>query len=432
MTISKVKAAGWGVGEVLTSTQISSVDANIENALDKRSGQTDTLASVVSCSGAGRIVPTLISGADADTTYLISGGNSIIRAEALTAARTYQLSSTGAVTGDLITVMTEEASYTLRVVYGPGLSLAVYLSAGAVNASRWATFVYTGATDEWMLLSSSISASIATTTFTSSGTYTVPIGVTALILEGCGGGGGGGGGCTGDTTTANYPPSGGGGGGSQVTTKIVSVTAGGSYTVTIGSGGAGGVAGANGNAGADTTFDTLATFDGASGGVGGVATSSSFTVTPGGCPSRHVSSHAQSSKTPTSTHFVPACEMGSGGPGKNNNTMTTSGYSGVGSGHGYAGGAAGTKGTDSGSYNGGGPGGGGGAGAYGAGGAGANGGNANSGGTGSNGSAGSNAAANTGGGGGGGGGGGQGSAAGGTGGAGGNGGSGYLIVRPLR
>lgn len=36
MSISRIKAAGWADGEVLTATQQTSVDANIENAIDKR------------------------------------------------------------------------------------------------------------------------------------------------------------------------------------------------------------------------------------------------------------------------------------------------------------------------------------------------------------------------------------------------------------
>ena len=51
MTISRVKPAGWALNEKLTSSQQNQVDLNTTYALDKRSGQTDTLASVVSVTG---------------------------------------------------------------------------------------------------------------------------------------------------------------------------------------------------------------------------------------------------------------------------------------------------------------------------------------------------------------------------------------------
>jgi fibronectin-binding autotransporter adhesin len=50
MSLSRTKT--WAFGEKLTSDQINAVDGNIVNALDKRSGQTDTLASAVTVTGA--------------------------------------------------------------------------------------------------------------------------------------------------------------------------------------------------------------------------------------------------------------------------------------------------------------------------------------------------------------------------------------------
>lgn len=52
MSISRVKPAGWGVNEKLTSGQQNLLDINVTYALDKRSGQSDTLASTVTVSGA--------------------------------------------------------------------------------------------------------------------------------------------------------------------------------------------------------------------------------------------------------------------------------------------------------------------------------------------------------------------------------------------
>lgn len=106
MTISRANASGWGTGSGLTSGQANALDLNTTYALDKRSGQTDTLASVVSCSGAGRVVETRTAGADADTTYALSSGISIIdAATGLTSGRTYTLSVTGAIAGDRVVVI---------------------------------------------------------------------------------------------------------------------------------------------------------------------------------------------------------------------------------------------------------------------------------------------------------------------------------------
>src|SRR4051812_2653669 len=52
MSITRVKPTGWATNEKLSSSDMSDVDANTSFALDKRSGQTDTLASVVTVSGA--------------------------------------------------------------------------------------------------------------------------------------------------------------------------------------------------------------------------------------------------------------------------------------------------------------------------------------------------------------------------------------------
>ena len=92
--------------------------------------------------------------------------------------------------------------------------------------------------------------SVGEALFTSSGTWTVPSGVSTIVLTGCGGGGGGAGGHTAD-------PGGGGGGGSSavcVSTMPVMVTPGATLTITIGGGGNGGAAGANGSPGLDTTI----------------------------------------------------------------------------------------------------------------------------------------------------------------------------------
>lgn len=103
------------------------------------------------------------------------------------------------------------------------------------------------------------------TAFTSSGTYTVPNGVTKLRVRAWGAGGGGGG----NTTQGG----GGGGGGGAYVEHIITVTPGQAVTVTRGAGGAGG----------SNSSGTAAGNDGATGGSTTVAGSGFTTITaPGG------------------------------------------------------------------------------------------------------------------------------------------------------
>lgn len=96
-----------------------------------------------------------------------------------------------------------------------------------------------------------------TDTYTASGSWTVPAGVTSLTVAAWGGGGGGGG------STGNKNGGSGGGGGGY-TTAIIAVTAGQVIPFTVGAGGIAAV-GANGGNGGNTTILTLA----ANGGIGG-------------------------------------------------------------------------------------------------------------------------------------------------------------------
>jgi len=273
--------------------------------------------------------------------------------------------------------------------------------------------------------------------FTASGTWTCPDNVFSVVVEGCGGGGGGAGGGGSNTTTDRDVAGGGGGSGAPRRSRVVAVTPGTTYTVTIGAGGAGGAAGASGNNmstagsdGASTTFDTLATFAGGSG--AGRVGYLYATVRASGNACFGVPGQGKATSAPKSDGIIMVGRPGGGGPGSGgyggcavSNTTGGEGlgFPGVDSAEGYAGGASGLEGGDSGSYRSGGPGGGGGGGAYGVGGDGGNGGAGNYAGAGTAGGAGTAAAANTGAGGGGGGGGGHGTsgAAGGAGAAGGSG-----------
>lgn len=105
--------------------------------------------------------------------------------------------------------------------------------------------------------------------FTSNDTFTAPGGITKVFVTLIGGGGGGAGG--------GLSEAGGGGAGGELLLKApYTVTPGGTYSVVVGSGGAGGESGAglgNGAAGGDSTFDGTLTADGGPGGTGSGATS---------------------------------------------------------------------------------------------------------------------------------------------------------------
>ncbi len=103
--------------------------------------------------------------------------------------------------------------------------------------------------------------------FTSSGTFTAPVGITKVYLTMSAGGGGGGGAGSNSNSHA-----GGGASGQYVINYPYTVVAGNSYTVTIGALGAGGDATpSNGSNGGNTSFDALTL----TGGNGGALASSS-------------------------------------------------------------------------------------------------------------------------------------------------------------
>lgn len=55
MTIDRIKSPDWAYAEVVTSSQLNALDANITNALDKRPGHTDELGSQVTVPNGGSL-----------------------------------------------------------------------------------------------------------------------------------------------------------------------------------------------------------------------------------------------------------------------------------------------------------------------------------------------------------------------------------------
>lgn len=239
----------------------------------------------------------------------------------------------------------------------------------------------------------------ATKTFTASGSWTAPGGVTLVKATGFGGGGGGGGGQTGATTNG-----GAGGGGSIRSSRYITVTPGTQYDVTIPAAAAGGSGGVAGTAGGDVTFAvhagaTLETWHGASGGNFG----SAGTPPDGGSPFK---SNGSNNFSGTITGAFGPYAAGAGGFGSSETGALAGSIGADNYVNGLGGAAGGGTAKQGGAGGGGGP--------NGNGGAGGNGGGSATGG--------SSAAANTGAGGGGGGSGGGGTT------SGGNGGTGQLTI----
>lgn len=112
------------------------------------------------------------------------------------------------------------------------------------------------------------------TTYTSSGTFTVPSGVTQLTVQ-CWGGGGGG-----STVTSNNRRGGGGGGGAYAT-SLVNVTPGNIYSVVVGAGGSANSAGGNSSFGTSLVVaagGSGGTNNSATAGSGGTTTASTGTI----------------------------------------------------------------------------------------------------------------------------------------------------------
>jgi len=165
----------------------------------------------------------------------------------------------------------------------------------------WFVPVFTAFTKAIFLLSILLVGAVeaATDTFTASGTWTAPAGVTSVDVEVWGGGGAGGG--------QNQNSDGGGGGGGGAYSKVlgIAVIPGNAYTVTVGAGGAGVVAG-TGGAGGDSYFINTATVM-AKGGAGGAPST--------GTPPAAAAGGAAGAGVGT-TKF----SGGNGGQGRNNST----------------------------------------------------------------------------------------------------------------
>lgn len=131
---------------------------------------------------------------------------------------------------------------------------------GTIKTGAWVLLIKSDALDGWVLQGLCKRNKMYTEIITSSQSWTPPDGVKMVTVRLFGGGGGGGGG---------YTLSGGaGGGGGEMaaqTLQVVPLTV---YPITIGAGGKGGTERNDGSAGGVTSFGTLLSANGGSGGVG--------------------------------------------------------------------------------------------------------------------------------------------------------------------
>jgi hypothetical protein len=103
--------------------------------------------------------------------------------------------------------------------------------------------------------------------FTSTGTFTVPSNCSSVeVFLVAGGGGGGGAGVT--NASGNASSMAGGGGGGVTLKRMLTVTPGQAYTVTIGAGGTAGTSSSNSGVGGNTSFGSLLVASGGGGGAG--------------------------------------------------------------------------------------------------------------------------------------------------------------------
>ncbi len=156
----------------------------------------------------------------------------------------------------------------------------IQVPAGGITATQLATdSVITVKIQDGAVTAAKLAAGIITnltsTTYNTAGahSFTTPAGVTQVIVTARAGSGGGGGGSS--FTNPNMA-GGGGGGGAVSSTVVLTVTPSTLYTVTVGAAGTAGAGGSptgnpgtDGGNGGDTTFGSLWTWKGASGGLHG-------------------------------------------------------------------------------------------------------------------------------------------------------------------
>lgn len=144
------------------------------------------------------------------------------------------------------------------------------VAASLALSANWGTYAFTTDGTNWFKVGTA--SNVATRSFTSSGTWVIPAGVTRARISARGGAGGGGGGASGGGGSTATAGGGGGAGGTgpcaPSVTQDYPLTPGATATVTIGAGGAGGAGGVAQAANAAGVVG----LNGGAGGTGGTTT----------------------------------------------------------------------------------------------------------------------------------------------------------------
>lgn len=127
----------------------------------------------------------------------------------------------------------------------PGLGYKTFFKDNTLNIFAYCTFL--------LLINTNVFSQTIVETFTTSGTWVCPAGVTSIKIEAWGAGGGGG-----AATTTNKGAGGGGGGGAYTYSNSVSVTPGTTYYYRVGTGGTGGTIGGTAATGGQSSCFSLA------------------------------------------------------------------------------------------------------------------------------------------------------------------------------
>ena len=297
--------------------------------VDRFSGNNSTTAFTLSADpGALANTDVFISGAHQDhLAYTVSGTTLTFSAAPATGTSNIEVvystplpigtPSDGTVTtakivdANVTTAKIADANVTAAKLANSGVTAGSYTTSNiTVNAAGLVTAASTG---------SAGIPGVFGQVFTSSGTFTVPAGVTAVKVTVCGGGGGGGLATGGPCVITLAGVGGPGGVGAVFATGL---TPGGTVSVTIGGAGAGGAAGNNsGGAGGTTSFGAIAS---ATGGGGAPGAPPGSTVQTGGAIGRSSGSlpELQSNvfgpngyPSPNSNGLPPAWGFGGGGGG---------------------------------------------------------------------------------------------------------------------
>jgi len=268
MTINRTKQAGWNQLDTFTHDEANAIDTALTKALDKTPAG-DTLSGRIVLSGGGRFAQSVFAMPNADTTLTVGNGNTIVEIGAtVTANRTLTLSTTGVVTGEVISIFADPNFAWTVTITASGATYAI--GNGQRADGPWASFIF--AAGAWRLYQQAQGSKLRKEELTSTAanqTWTVPSGVTEVLLYGYGGGGAGGDGGLGNVgwqkndTGHILSNGGGGGGGALARWQRASVTPGGSVAVTIGLGGD-----RASKRGGDTLFGSVR-FRGAAGGTNG-------------------------------------------------------------------------------------------------------------------------------------------------------------------